>query len=522
MLWYIFLLVTSVKLLLIPTYRSTDFEVHRNWLAVTHSLPVKQWYNDTTSEWTLDYPPFFAWFEYLLSHFAQFFDPEMLKVTNLNYASNSTVLFQRLSVIVADLMLAFGTKECCVYLSASGVRKSSKWKSRWKSPATVLQVLLLCNAGLLLVDHIHFQYNGMLFGVLLMSIAKMLQGSTMESAIWFCILLNFKHIFAYVAPAYFVYLLRNHCFDPTQPVTWSKFSVTKFCQLSMVVASIFMISFGPFIMLGQFAQVMSRLFPFKRGLCHAYWAPNFWALYNTADKAATVVGKTLGLNLQHSSAVMTGGLVQEFEHTVLPSVSPKMTFVLTLVSVLPAIMKLWYSPGNPLHFVRCVVLCAGASFIFGWHVHEKAILMVIIPLSLMAVVWKKEAQAYLLLAVAGHYSLFPLIFTAAELPIKILLLLLHSVYSFFSLSGLFDVQGMERTWALPLMSKAESAYLFGLFPLFIFETVVHSLLNLKTSLPFLPLLLTSVYCSIGIIYAWLKYYQHFLSTNEVNHKRKAH
>ncbi|XP_026090767.1 probable dolichyl pyrophosphate Glc1Man9GlcNAc2 alpha-1,3-glucosyltransferase [Carassius auratus] len=504
--------VSFLKCLLINAYHSTDFEVHRNWLALTHSLPVSQWYYENTSEWTLDYPPLFAWFEYGLSHIGRFFDKEMLVVQNLNYASPATVLFQRLSVIVADVVFFYAVKECCKCL------REDKGKDLLGKPSFILAVLLLWNFGLLIVDHIHFQYNGFLFGVLLLSVARHIQNRHFEGAFLFSVLLNLKHIYLYIAPAYGIYLLRCFCFTQSNAdgsLQWRSFSVVRLVTLGTIVLSTFAVSFGPFIALGQLPQVLSRLFPFKRGLCHAYWAPNIWALYNIADKAFSILGvkfKLLDVN-KLPKASMTGGLVQEFQHSVLPSVSPLATLVCTLLSILPALFKIWHRPNGARGFLRCLVICALGSFMFGWHVHEKAILMAILPLSFLAVESRKDAGIFLILSVTGHYSLFPLLFTTQELPIKIFLMLLFTIFSLTSLKTLFRKGGA-------LLNQLEATYLLGLIPLELICEVVYPLTVWQKTFPFLPLMFTSVYCALGVTYAFIRLYVSLLTCSDTSKKTK--
>ncbi|KAJ1970367.1 glycosyl transferase, partial [Dimargaris xerosporica] len=96
---------TLTKVLLWYAYQSTDFEVHRNWLALTHTLPVAQWYEEATSEWTLDYPPLFAWFEWFLSQAAPWVDPGMLSVSATAYTSWACTIFQRSTVVLTEFVL---------------------------------------------------------------------------------------------------------------------------------------------------------------------------------------------------------------------------------------------------------------------------------------------------------------------------------------------------------------------------------------------------------------------------------
>lgn len=116
-----------------------------------------------------------------------------------------------------------------------------------QSPAatrSMVALTILGNCGLLFVDHIHFQYNGFLFGILLLSIAAVRQERFLVAALLFAVLLHLKHIFMYMAPVYFVYLLRFYCLEGVGD--WRNV-VGRLVKLGAIVVGVSAVSIGPFV-----------------------------------------------------------------------------------------------------------------------------------------------------------------------------------------------------------------------------------------------------------------------------------
>eukprot|EP01023_Acetabularia_acetabulum_P032809 TRINITY_DN30674_c0_g1_i1.p1 TRINITY_DN30674_c0_g1~~TRINITY_DN30674_c0_g1_i1.p1 ORF type:complete len:262 (-),score=26.19 TRINITY_DN30674_c0_g1_i1:75-860(-) len=243
-------------------------------------------------------------------------------------------------------------------------------------------------------------------------------------------------------------------------------------------------------------QLFGRMFPFGRGLCHSYWAANVWSLYSFMDKVLAIV-----FQVEIQSAAMTGGLVQEAKFQVLPQVSPLVSLCLVILAQIPALVSAWNRSDNTAKynaqniksancfcFGRGVAYCFLCSFMFGFHVHEKAALVVTVPLALYAF---QNSTQFVLLSSASNYALLPLLFRQEEYYIKISLFVTYQILVFLIL------QEQQR------VNQFEYIYLIGLCILELFNVVVHPIL-LGVKLPFLPLMLISVYSGLGVTYVWLR------------------
>jgi alpha-1,3-glucosyltransferase len=466
--------VLLLTLLIVPSRYSTDFDVHRNWLAITSSLPVCQWYfEERFSQWTLDYPPLFAYFQHLLSRFAPLFDRNMLRLEDATYASNETVLFQRLTVGIGIIIYGF---ILCVYIPLGKRAKGSlTHRELWHILYNVFQPVLF------FVDLVHFQYNGFLMALFALSLFLMANQRIVASCVAFSCLLWSKHIFLYCAPAFFFYVLGM---VPSRGV-----SLIFKAAVSVVLVSL--VSLAPFFMVcesfsEQMTQMLSRMFPFGRGLLHAYWAPNVWSIYAFMDRLLLTLQPTTNQRVTS----LTRGLVGETApFSVLPDITPRVTMLLTVSFMLPCLLQLARRPTTS-KFVHAVYTCFLTSYMLGWHVHEKAVLYVTLPLSLLVFRHDLKTDFSLdlqLLTMVGATSVFPLLFWAEACLIRCAYLASFGV-----------MFGMTENVAKPVRW-----YCWGWIGLQILD-LVYGLLPFASRFAFVPVLAYSMYCVPAFLLVWLR------------------
>jgi Ca2+/Na+ antiporter len=312
--------------------------------------------------------------------------------------------------------------------SNSNTKKKTKW---------TIFGLIVTNPGLLWLDSIHFQYNGFLLGILLLSLSCLVRGNhhhASNSRIWFHVwhilaamlfafLLTLKHLYMTLSLWYFAYLFRRYCFGHQRTTTtqtasriWTTglnndpavvFKPMRLLILGVVTVTTLVVPFLPFFQssssssssssnnhhrtaMDQARRIFERLFPFGRGLVHDYWAGNVWAIYMAMTKIfpalkayepspKRVIGLLLGALLPGAvvawKAAAVASKADADEVSTASRIQSSKAQQQQLQQVKARIVAselLWSS------FTYTTM----AAFMMAYHVHEKAILTTLLPMTI--------------------------------------------------------------------------------------------------------------------------------------------
>ena len=147
-------------------------------------------------------------------------------------------------------------------------------------------------------------------------------------SVLFTVLVCFKHIFIVFAPILGLFVLGS-IFSKTQG------AFSELLLISYSCAKILVIAFLPFISKGQLKNIIKRIFPVQRGLIHAYWAPNFWAIYSCLDlglRRIFIFKPEIYHKLFKSfivpSSTLCNGLTGEKSFSILPNITPLISVVM--------------------------------------------------------------------------------------------------------------------------------------------------------------------------------------------------
>ena len=318
-------------------------------------------------------------------------------------------VYMRATVLISEYL---------IYISALVIfnRKFSKAQAVNVWDSSIALAAIAMQPATILIDHGHFQYNTVMLGFVLSSISSLLSSRYLWGCCFFVAALGYKQIALYYSPAIFTYLLGT-CLLP-------RLDLHRLISIASVTLVSFAAVFAPLIVgvffdrgantvlldesykglfppllrsimalvnpgkwyyppILQLLQSIHRMFPFSRGLFEDKVA-NLWCALNTV----------------HKLRIYPAPMVQR--------VSLFATFWLTL----PACMTISLFPRREL-LPWAMASSAWAFFLCSFQVHEKSILLPLLPMTLMLGAKGGlgiEMRAWIGWAnVLGLWTLFPLL-----------------------------------------------------------------------------------------------------------------
>ena len=357
-----------------------DYEAQRHWMELTANYPVEEWYKAEPEYWKLDYPPLTAWHSYLCGILSRLWEAEsMVLGKSRGYYTLSHLTFMRLSVFVSEFLIYIPALIAFFLVFNEKINK--------KVINTAL-LLFLLSPPLLLIDYGHFQYNNVMLGFALVSILCSVSGNYSLAAAAMALSFNFKIMgLYYILPLVAYWLAKSYDQSIRGRMIFGQnlmkaaqgyLAFSGFVSIAGTGFIVCCIIWAPWLSLEEGQAVLSRIFPLDRGVFEDKVA-TFWCI-------SSVIFKYKQIFSTQTMSILTG--------------------IVTLILSAPFMVltvKKRSLKNSLLYGISGVSL---TFFLFSYHVHEKTILVPLLPISLTFIL--RNPELFEFAVVTATFSMYPL------------------------------------------------------------------------------------------------------------------
>ena len=343
--------------------------------------------------WGLDYPPLTAYHSRLCAQLLHLFAPESVALfTSRGHESVSSKILMRLTVVITDALVLF---------PAALLSSRLLWAdtSAWAVFASTASLLL--NPALIVIDHGHFQYNGVMAAFAVLSVAFLYKAHVGRAAAAAAAAVLFKQMALLLAPYWLaaglslvVHALRSQGRAAALRVVM---------RAAAGAGAVLVPALAPFYATGTLSDVFTRVFPVTRGLYE--------------DKVATVwcaLSPVFKLQVRPAFSTLFAQKPPPpppsltFTQVMIPDKSAQAIIcaACALIAAAPALISFSRSRCAPQHAVRNAFAAVAAAFLFGYQMHEKTVLL---PLVILSLAYPLHPTSVLCVTITSMLSMFDLI-----------------------------------------------------------------------------------------------------------------